>query len=82
MKKDDYLTTIIQVPPKQRARITPFDRKTQREAFEVSLEGLKGVCISFTHGHAYTVQWNHNVLILESAQAREDRKKRVGAQHV
>jgi len=62
MKKDDYLTTIMQVPPKQRATITPFDSKTQREAFTVSLEGLKG--------------WNPNALVLESAQAREDRKKR------
>jgi len=62
MKKDDYLTTMIQVPPKQRMKIAPFDQKTQREAFTVSLEGLKG--------------WNPSALILESAQAREDRKKR------
>lgn len=34
----------MQVPPKQRIQITPFDLKTQREAFTVSLEGLKGVC--------------------------------------
>jgi len=52
----------MQVPPKQRISITPFDQKTQREAFSVSLEGLKG--------------WNVNTLILESAQAREDRKRR------
>ncbi|KIM84099.1 hypothetical protein PILCRDRAFT_818401 [Piloderma croceum F 1598] len=62
MRKDEYLTTIMQVPPKQRMAITPFDQKTQREAFSVSLEGLKG--------------WNINTLVLESAQAREDRKKR------
>lgn len=31
------------VPPKQRIPITPFDIKTQRDAFTVSLEGLKGV---------------------------------------
>jgi hypothetical protein len=43
MKKDDYLSTIMQVPPKQRVKITPIDLKTQREAFTVSLEGLKGV---------------------------------------
>ena len=43
MKKDDYLTTMMQVPPKQKMAITPFDLKTQREAFSVSLEGLKGV---------------------------------------
>ncbi|OCH94866.1 hypothetical protein OBBRIDRAFT_843719 [Obba rivulosa] len=62
MKKDDYLMTMMQVPPKQRISITPFDLKTQREAFSVSLEGLKG--------------WNVNALIAESPQAREDRKKR------
>ena len=45
MKKDDYLMTIMQVPPKQRISITPFDSKTQREAFSVSLDGLKGVSI-------------------------------------
>jgi hypothetical protein len=45
MKKDDYLMTIMQIPPKQRIPITQFDSKTQREAFTVSLEGLKGVRI-------------------------------------
>ena len=43
MRKDEYLTTIMQLPPKQRIAITPFDQRTQREAFSVSLEGLKGV---------------------------------------
>lgn len=43
MKKDDYLSGLMQAPPKQRLQITPFDLKTQREAFSVSLEGLKGV---------------------------------------
>ncbi|KAJ7126948.1 hypothetical protein C8R44DRAFT_979678 [Mycena epipterygia] len=62
MKKDDYLAGIMQVPPKQRIPIAPFDLKTQREAFSVSLEGLKG--------------WNPSALVAESAQAREDRKKR------
>ncbi|EIW83951.1 hypothetical protein CONPUDRAFT_80442, partial [Coniophora puteana RWD-64-598 SS2] len=61
MKKDDYLTTIMQVPPKQRIPIVEFDAH-QREAFTVSPEGLKG--------------WNASALILESAQAREDRKRR------
>ena len=46
MKKDEYLSTVMQVPPKQRVKITPFDLKTQREAFTVSLEGLKGVRFS------------------------------------
>ncbi|GLB40408.1 putative alcohol dehydrogenase GroES-like domain [Lyophyllum shimeji] len=68
MKKDDFLSTMMQIPPKQRIRITPFDLKTQREAFTVSLEGLKG--------------WNPNALVLESAQAREDRKKRKEAKRL
>ncbi|PSR88731.1 hypothetical protein PHLCEN_2v5082 [Hermanssonia centrifuga] len=62
MKKDDYLMTMMQIPPKQRIAITPFDLRTQREAFSVSLEGLKG--------------WNINALVAESPQAREDRKRR------
>ncbi|KAJ7227228.1 hypothetical protein GGX14DRAFT_418740 [Mycena pura] len=62
MKRDDYLASIMQVPPKQRIQIVPFDLQTQRVAFSVSLEGLKG--------------WTTNTLIQESAQAREDRKKR------
>lgn len=44
MKKDDYLATIMQVPPKQHIPIVQFDMKTQKEAFTVSAEGLKGVC--------------------------------------
>lgn len=43
MKKEDYLVPMMQVPPKQRNDIKPFDLRTQREAFSVSLEGLKGV---------------------------------------
>ncbi|CAK5268501.1 unnamed protein product [Mycena citricolor] len=62
MKKDDYLTTIMQMPPKQHVKIVKFDERTQQEAFQVSPEGLKG--------------WNTAALIQESAQAREDRKKR------
>jgi len=62
MKKDDYLQQLIQIPPKQKISIVKFDTKTQREAFAVSLEGLKG--------------WNINSLVSESTQAREDRKKR------
>lgn len=49
-KKDDYLTTIMQAPPKQHIPIVQFDVKTQKEAFTVSAEGLKGVCLAcFTH---------------------------------
>ncbi|EIW57855.1 uncharacterized protein TRAVEDRAFT_65492 [Trametes versicolor FP-101664 SS1] len=62
MKKDDYFTNLIQVPPKQKIAITPFDLRTQRDAFSVSLEGLKG--------------WNIHALVAESSQAREDRKRR------
>ncbi|KAF8134938.1 hypothetical protein EV363DRAFT_1160095 [Boletus edulis] len=68
MKKDDYLVTIMQVPPKQHIPIVQFDVKTQKEAFAVSAEGLKGVCA--------ISPWNAGALIIESAQAREDRKKR------
>ncbi|KAF8501485.1 hypothetical protein F5888DRAFT_1234795 [Russula emetica] len=62
IKKDDFLTTIVQVPPKQYIPIAPFDSRSQTEAFTVSLEGLKG--------------WNIHALVPESTQAREDRKKR------
>ena len=43
MKKDDYLQTIMLVPPKQHMQISKFDSRTQRDAFIVGLEGLKGV---------------------------------------
>ncbi|KAF8071919.1 hypothetical protein FPV67DRAFT_906210 [Lyophyllum atratum] len=68
LKKDEYLSTMMMIPPKQRIQITPFDLKTQREAFAVSLEGLKG--------------WNPTALVLETAQAREDRKKRKEAKRL
>jgi hypothetical protein len=44
MKKDDYLTSMMMIPPKQPTRIHQFDVKTQQEAFAVSPEGLKSVC--------------------------------------
>ncbi|KAH9933639.1 uncharacterized protein BXZ73DRAFT_46172 [Epithele typhae] len=62
MKKDDYLATLMAIPPKQKMEIKPFSQKTTREAFAVSLEGLKG--------------WNIHTLVSESSQAREDRKRR------
>ncbi|KAF5327041.1 hypothetical protein D9619_004876 [Psilocybe cf. subviscida] len=62
LKKDDYLSSMMLQPPKQRMRIRAFDQKTQDDAFTVSLEGIKG--------------WNVNTLVVESDQAREDRKKR------
>jgi len=61
-KKDDFLATIMQVPPKQRISIVPFDSTTQRDAFSVGLDGLKG--------------WNVNTLISETPQAREDRRRK------
>ncbi|KAH9481400.1 hypothetical protein JR316_0005926 [Psilocybe cubensis] len=67
-KKDEELTKIMLAPPKQRMRILQFDAKTQEDAFTVSAEGLKG--------------WNINALVLESAQAREDRKKRKEARRL
>jgi hypothetical protein len=80
LKKDDSLTKVMLVPPKQRMRIAHFDLRTQEEAFTVSLEGLKGVCCLLSPAITNLIsilQWNINTLILESAQAREDRKKRV-----
>jgi hypothetical protein len=47
IKKDDFLTNIVQVPPKQHIPIAPFDSRTHTEAFAVSLEGLKGVRSDF-----------------------------------
>jgi len=61
MKKDAYLTTMMQIPPKQRNTMKQFDGQT-REAFSITPSGLPG--------------WNINNLIEESPQAREDRKKR------
>ncbi|KAF9650216.1 hypothetical protein BDM02DRAFT_3112457 [Thelephora ganbajun] len=52
----------MQVPPKQRINIVPFDSVTQRDAFSVGLDGLKG--------------WNVNALISETPQAREDRRRK------
>ncbi len=43
MRKDSYLATLMMIPPKQKQEIRPFSQKTTREAFSVSLEGLKGV---------------------------------------
>ena len=51
IKKDDFLTNIVQVPPKQHIPIAPFDSRSQTEAFTVSLEGLKGVRLNFLNSH-------------------------------
>lgn len=57
MKKDDYLMNMIEIPPKQRLPIHQFDLRTQRDAFSVSLEGLKGVCsvpLTYSQSHLLT----------------------------
>ncbi|KAI0270318.1 hypothetical protein BGY98DRAFT_894689, partial [Russula aff. rugulosa BPL654] len=74
IKKDDFLTNIAQVPPKQHIPIAPFDSRTQTEAFAVSLEGLKGVRSDISD--SASTKWNIHALVPESTQAREDRKKR------
>ena len=53
MKKDDFLEALMMMSAKQKAEIRPFSQKVTREAFAVSLEGLKGVRIS-THISAPT----------------------------
>jgi len=45
----------MQIPPKQRMPIQSFDVKTQKEAFTVSLEGLKGVRYLVTSVHFLTL---------------------------
>ena len=82
MKKDEYLATMMQVPEKQKIAIVPFDTRTQREAFSIGLDGLKGVRLSCVCSRrrgltGAGVQWNMTALVAESPQAREDRKKRV-----
>ncbi|PIL32203.1 hypothetical protein GSI_05448 [Ganoderma sinense ZZ0214-1] len=62
MKKDDFLQTLMMVPPKQKMQIEEFSVATQQQAFAMSMEGLKG--------------WNIHALVAESSQAREDRKRR------
>ena len=47
MKKDDFLQTLMMVPPKQKMQIEEFSVATQQQAFAMSMEGLKGVRTSF-----------------------------------
>ena len=54
MRKDDFLATLMMVPPKQKQEIKPFSQKTTREAFSVSLEGLKGVRSFVMHLHDWS----------------------------
>lgn len=60
MKKDDSLTKVMLVPPKQRMRIAHFDPRTQEDAFSVSLEGLKSVG---SLPPSYTTALNLNVSV-------------------
>lgn len=90
MKKDDYLQTMMLVPPKQKMSISRFDQRTQRDAFTVSLDGIKGVreLDGSRVNHTFQIdaarfsQWNVGQFITESPQAKEDRKKRVREVHV
>jgi hypothetical protein len=77
MKRDDYLMTTILAPPKTRTEIRPFDRRTQEEAFTVSLGGLPGVRDVLSApipSYLILTQWNSAVLIEETPL---ERKKRV-----
>ncbi len=51
MKKDDFLQTLMMVPPKQKIQIEEFSVATQQQAFAMSMEGLKGVRVSFAFTH-------------------------------
>ncbi|KAK7463585.1 hypothetical protein VKT23_006931 [Stygiomarasmius scandens] len=62
MRKDDYFASLLAMEPKPRNDIRIFTSGVLRDAFQVSLEGIKG--------------WNTSTLVVESAQAREDRRKR------
>ncbi|KAF5367386.1 hypothetical protein D9758_003753 [Tetrapyrgos nigripes] len=62
MKKDDYFTMLMSMEPKSRSEMRIFTSNVLRDSFAVSLEGIKG--------------WNTSTLVVESAQAREDRRKR------
>jgi hypothetical protein len=55
LKKDDYLTNIMQIPPKERVKIAQFDSRTQRDAFMVTPGGIPGVRIIF---------WISNLILL------------------
>jgi hypothetical protein len=44
MKKDDYLVKSVMEGPKPRPPILPFDARTQRDAFSVTLGGVQSVC--------------------------------------
>lgn len=70
MKKDDYLSTMMQVPPKQRMRIRPFDEKTQADAFTVSMEGLKGVCLVFRDLLPFVLHLMTSLSMTSGIQAR------------
>jgi len=62
MRKDEYLTTIMLVPPKQHISVDPFSSQTRQNSFAVGPDGLRG--------------WNINALIAESPQAKEEKRRR------
>lgn len=79
LKKDDSLTKVMVVPPKQRMRIAHFDLRTQEEAFTVSLEGLKGVCSLHSlpitdFDFVSSVEYQHSCLRIGSGPGRSKKK--------
>ena len=80
LKKDDSLTKIMLVPPKQKMRIAQFDLRTQEEAFTVSLEGLKGVrsptslLITNLNYFITSVEYQHSCLRIGSSPGRSKKE--------
>ena len=79
LKKDDSLTKVMLVPPKQRMRIAHFDPRTQEDAFTISLEGLKGVRsllpLFITNLNFITlVEYQHSCLGIGSGPGRPKKK--------
>ena len=81
-KKDDFLTTIMQVPQKQRIDIVPFDPAIQRDAFFVGLDGLKGVSliplsiqISYRRRqHRFLVECEYPHIRIPASAGRQEKK--------
>ena len=79
-KKDDSLTKVMLVPPKQRMRIVHFDPRTQEDAFSVSLEGLKGVrspLLLHTTNQSHLialVEYQHSCSRIGSGPGRPEKK--------
>lgn len=79
LKKDDSLTKVMLVPPKERMKIAHFDSRTQEDAFSVSLEGLKGVrsllpLSATTHNLTAIVEYQHSCFRIGSGPRRPEKK--------